>query len=130
MGLKRKFIIAALALGSLAVITGVGAPAAGAATPDNLISNGQYDMLWEGMTLPATQAFLGKTLTLTAQQNSSLPNGTPYTAQIWSWDATFGNCEQYVDFLFVNLDEAGNPSSTMYLIDWQRTEYECQGIVK
>ncbi len=123
--------MAVLALGSFAVITGFGAPSAGAATPDNLISNAQYDQLWEGMTEPALSAFLAKSLTVAEWGTLEYPNGTVVNYQLWEWDASFGNCRQDTVFLFTDADGSGTPYPAMQLTDWgQQQTPECEGIVK
>lgn len=131
MGLKRKLAIIVLALGSFAVVTGVGTAPAGAATPDNLITNAQYDMLWPGMSQQALESFLSKQLTNTDWGTFTWVVGDVTTNyEVWTWESSFGNCQQAVSFVLVDTDPDGTVHP-MTLSHWYRIESpECAGIVK
>lgn len=130
MRLKRTLVIAVLALGSFAVVTGVGAAPAGAATPENLVSTAQYDQLWVGMSQQAVEAFLGKQLTNIRWGTTYWESGVETNYQLWEWSGSFGNCRQDTRFLFVDTDADGT-THPMQLVEWDQMQSpECDGIVK
>jgi hypothetical protein len=87
-------------------------------------------MLWEGMSQPAVDAFLAKTLTNTAWGASNWDTGVYYNVQIWEYHAKFGNCTQDAWFYFTDADPDGT-THPMYLTDWlQQQSPACEGIIK
>jgi hypothetical protein len=133
MGIKGRLGMVALGFAALGVMTGcepAPPPPASAApsTPANLVSNAQFNVIVEGMSLEDVEWALGKRLTLSYESSTQLSNAT-FVLRRYEYEAEFGDCSQSVSFLFGNIDD--NYRNVPQFLD-SKSKYEssCAGIVK
>ncbi len=130
MGIKGRLGMVALGFAALGVMTGCepAPPAATApATPANLVSNAQYDVIAVGMSLEDVEWALGKRLTLSSDSTSQYSFGTVISRR-YKYESDYLDCDQTVSFGFTNRDNS--VIRPLFLESKSRYEYDCSGIVK
>ena len=126
MGIKGRLGMVALGFAALGVMTGC--EPAPPPPVSNLVTNAQFNVIVEGMSLADVEWALGKRLTFSSESNFVIP---PYSIGTRSYSDTFklGSCRQSVSFIFQNTDDQLNPVP-FQLSSKAKYEYNCEGIVK
>jgi hypothetical protein len=116
----------ALGFAALGVMTGC--EPAPPPPASNLVTNAQFNVIVEGMSLADVEWALGKRLTLYSQSNSSSGSFT-YSSRVYVDSFEVGSCIQSVGFSFDNIgpDYEPGPFKLSYKL---KSEYNCEGIVK
>jgi len=134
MGWRRKIAALGLGLGALGVVTACEPapppPTQPPKTPEILISNAEYDSVFEGLTLWEVETRLRKQLVLDMESTYDSSYGT-YVTRYYSYDAEFGDCWQMSTFVFDNTDADYNiVPGELHLSSKHRSQFDCEGIVK
>ena len=135
MGIMKKCILGALAIGAIGVSAACEPPPPPPPpppkTPENLVSHAEYDIVIEGMTLADAERLLRKTLWLEVEASFPLGGGETYITKTYGYEGELGECYQYVSFTFDNADDDLNVIPGPLLLDSKdRSEVDCEGIVK
>ncbi len=132
MGIKGRLAMVAFGFAALGVITGcepAPPPPAAPTTPANLVSNAQFNVIVEGMSLEDVEWALGKRLTLVYESSDVLPNSVTLVLQAYAYESEVGECRQRVTFSFENIDETYN-NVPLHVFDKSKQELSCGGIIK
>ena len=94
----------------------------------NLVTNAQFNVIVEGMSLADVEWALGKRLTFSSESNfvsGSYSSSSRFYSDIFE----LGSCIQGVSFSFRNTDDQLRPVP-FQLSSKSKFEFDCEGIVK
>ncbi|MCX6526005.1 MAG: hypothetical protein NTX58_14780 [Actinobacteria bacterium] len=126
MGIKGRSAMVAFGFAALGVITGCEPPPPPPVS--NLVTNAQFNVIVEGMSLADVEWALGKRLTLFSQSNTSYGDVT-FGSRIYVDSFELGSCFQSVGFSFDNIGDDLKPGPFKLSYE-SKSEYNCEGIVK